>query len=346
MKVTCVVVTYNRIELLKECLEALQNQDYEDMDILVVDNCSTDGTGEYLASVGNKAQTDAAPKKEKNSAESALEKEKNSAASALEKENVSCDGKIKYLTLPENIGGAGGFHEGMKAALEGGCEYMWLMDDDTIPEKEALSELIKATEVLKDEKFSYISSNVYGMDHECMNTPRMPFTQSGKNGYADWNRHLDEALVKVRSATFCACFVSAAAVREVGLPIKEYFIWGDDTEYTLRLSKYYGQAYLAGKSLVLHKRANNQALSIVKEDNPGRINMYYYYVRNYLINLKLYFGVIFAIGKILHFDLMILQILFGKSKYKGKKTGVLFRGIFAFIFGTYNRKAVKSRFTI
>lgn len=344
MKVTCVVVTYNRIELLKECLEALSNQDYEDMDILVVDNCSTDGTPEYLASVGSKVQTDATPAAENNLTASAPEAENKPAASAPEAD--SSGGKIKYLTLPENIGGAGGFHEGMKAALEGGCEYMWLMDDDTIPEKEALSELIKATEVLKGEKFSYISSNVYGMDHECMNTPRMPFTQSGKNGYADWNRHLDEALVKVRSATFCACFVSVDAVREVGLPIKQYFIWGDDTEYTLRLSKYYGQAYLAGRSLVLHKRANNQALSIVKEDNPDRINMYFYYVRNYLINLKLYFGVIFAIGKILHFDLMILRILFGKSKYKGKKTGVIFRGIFAFIFGTYNRKAVKSRFTI
>ena len=301
MKVTTVVVTYNRIELLKECLEALCNQDYDDMDILVVDNCSTDGTGEYLAS-------------------------------------LKCSRSLRCITMPSNIGGAGGFHEGMKAALEGDCEYMWLMDDDTIPTKQALSELVKAADVLKDEKFSYISSNVYGMDHECMNTPRMPFFQSGKNGYADWNKHLDEALVKVRSATFCACFISAKAARYVGLPIKEYFIWGDDTEYTMRLSKYYGQAYLAGKSLVLHKRANNQALSIVKEDNPGRIDMYYYYVRNYLNNLKLYFGVIFAIGKIGHFDLMILKILFGKSRYKGKKIKVIFKGIFAFIFTSHKYK--------
>lgn len=114
-----------------------------------------------------------------------------------------------------------------------------------------------------------------------------------------------------------ACFISADAVKTVGLPIKEYFIWGDDTEYTLRLSRYYGQGWLVGKSLVLHKRLNGQALSIKEEDNPNRIPIYYYYVRNYLINLKLYyFGYCGAFAKTLHFMSILIKILFGKSKFK------------------------------
>ena len=185
------------------------------------------------------------------------------------------------------------------------------------------------------------------MKNECMNTPRMKISQKGENGYADWNVHLEESLVKVNSATFCSCFVSAEAVRTVGLPIKEYFIWGDDTEYTLRLSKYYGQGWLVGKSKVLHKRENGQSLSIKKEDNPNRINVYYYYTRNYLINLKLYYyGYLGALIKTFHFNLIMLQILFGKSRYKGRKIAVLFKGIFAFWFGRYDKKATAKRMNI
>lgn len=310
MKVTAIVVTYNRLALLKECVAALLAQDYENMDILLVDNHSTDGTDEYIREL--------------------LQNHKD---------------KIRALFLKENIGGAGGFHEGMKESLKSDTDWLWLMDDDTIPEKEACTELCKAVAVI-DDKIGYLSSNVYGMQNECMNTPRMKFMQKGDNGYADWNIHLADSLVKVNSATFCACFVSTKAARSVGLPIKEYFLWGDDTEYTLRLSKYYGQAWLVGKSRVLHKRANGQSLSIVQEDNKNRINMYFYYVRNYLINLRLYFGFWAPIAKTLHFMLMMLQVLFGKSKYKGKKIGVLWKGIFAYWFRRYDTRLIRNRLDI
>ncbi|MBQ7943072.1 MAG: glycosyltransferase family 2 protein [Lachnospiraceae bacterium] len=308
MKVTAVVVTYNRLALLKECVASLLAQTYEDMDILLVDNHSTDGTIEYIHEV-------------------------------LQKHGS----KVKALFLEKNTGGAGGFHEGMKSAMQDNPDWLWLMDDDTLPEAEACAELCKAVNVIGG-KIGFLSSNVYGMQHECMNTPRMKVSQKGENGYADWNIHLADSLVKVNSATFCACFVSADAVRTVGLPIKEYFIWGDDTEYTLRLSRYYGQGWLVGKSLVLHKRANGQNLSIVKEDNPNRVNVYYYYVRNYLINLRLYYyGYLGALAKTAHFFLMMLQILLGKSKHKGKKIAVLFKGMFAFWFRRYWVRSVRER---
>lgn len=50
IKVAAVVVTYNRLQLLKECVEALRNQTYKNVDFIIVNNGSTDGTGEWLAS--------------------------------------------------------------------------------------------------------------------------------------------------------------------------------------------------------------------------------------------------------------------------------------------------------
>lgn len=308
MKVIAIVVTYNRISLLKECVTALLEQDYENMEILIVDNNSTDGTDGYIKELTEQYKD-----------------------------------KISAHFLDTNMGGAGGFHEGMKCAMKRNPDWLWMMDDDTIPEKNACTELCNAVHTIEG-KIGFLSSNVYGMRNECMNTPRMKFMQKGENGYADWNIYLSEGLVKVNSATFCACFVSAEAVKEVGLPIKEYFIWGDDTEYTLRLTRYYGQGWLVGKSKVLHKRENGQSLSIIKENNKSRIQVYYYYTRNYLINLWLYYyGYFGALAKTLHFNLIMLQILFGKSKYKGKKIAVLFQGIFAFWFRRYDTKAVKQR---
>lgn len=48
MEIAAVVVTYNRIELLKECINALRNQTRKLEEIIVVNNYSTDGTLEWL----------------------------------------------------------------------------------------------------------------------------------------------------------------------------------------------------------------------------------------------------------------------------------------------------------
>lgn len=48
MKYTVVIVTYNRLELLKECIEAINNQKKQFDSVVIVDNASTDGTKDYL----------------------------------------------------------------------------------------------------------------------------------------------------------------------------------------------------------------------------------------------------------------------------------------------------------
>ncbi len=92
-KVDVVVVTFNRLKLLKECINALLAQGDSLSHIFVIDNKSTDGTGEFLTNIRNE--------------------------------------KIIYETLSENIGGAAGFEYGVgKAMSEGSGDYIWIMDDD------------------------------------------------------------------------------------------------------------------------------------------------------------------------------------------------------------------------
>ena len=104
-RIVGVVVTFNRLAMLQRQLERLADVP-ELAEVLVVDNASTDGTGEWLTS----------------------------GAAGLD---------VTARTLPRNTGGAGGFHDGLEWALERGADLVWLMDDDGMPERDCLSLLLE-----------------------------------------------------------------------------------------------------------------------------------------------------------------------------------------------------------
>ncbi len=103
MTVTAVVVTYNRKELLRECLAALRAQESAPEQVLVIDNASTDGTPEVLDAEFP---------------------------------------EVRHVRMASNEGATGGFHAGMEAAMATGSDWIWLLDDDTIAHPDALDELL------------------------------------------------------------------------------------------------------------------------------------------------------------------------------------------------------------
>jgi GT2 family glycosyltransferase len=231
-----VVVTHNRIAILKEVIDSLRNQTYKDYKIIVINNGSTDGSKEWI-----ETQVD-----------------------------------ITAITQ-DNVGGAGGFFTGMKYVAEMGYEYCWIMDDDVICSPSALDELVKAIRVNK--KIGFVCSKVVGIDgYTPMNVPVID-TRPIKNGYTNWFDCIDYYMIKVRSATFVSVLLSTERIYELGLPYKEFFIWGDDTEYTLRITNKY-DSYIACKSVVIHKRAIQGLLSFSTENDNNRLKNYFYMFRN------------------------------------------------------------------
>ncbi len=154
-KVIAVVVTYNRKELLKECINSLLKQDYNNCDILVVDNASTDGTKDFI-------------KKE------------------LENK------KVHYVNTGSNLGGAGGFNFGIKKAYELKGEFIWLMDDDCMVHKDTLSNLLKAGDELNNE-YGFLASKVLWKDGSIckMNIQKCSLTK--KND--DWDSKLIKVIM-------------------------------------------------------------------------------------------------------------------------------------------------------
>ncbi len=243
-KVAAVVVTYNRKELLKECIGALLSQEKETCDILIIDNCSTDGTDKVVEQIMQKDDTDS---------------------------------RIQYYNTGENMGGAGGFYYGMKKAMELGYKWLWLMDDDTIPKADALYYLLRADKKAGGpDSYGYISSVVEWTD----GTQCKMNSQKSMRHFFDRIDVLEEGMFLLQQATFVSLFVPAQTVKKVGYPIKEYFIWGDDIEYTRRISIRNGMpSFIAGKSHVIHKMNNNNG-SFIATDGIDRLSRYNYAFRN------------------------------------------------------------------
>ncbi len=308
-KVAAVIVTYNRKELLLECLDALFRQSRKLDRIILINNASTDGTVECLKEKGY-----------------------------LEREEIS------LINMETNTGGSGGFYEGMRQSLSVDCDWVWVMDDDTIPCEDSLEKLLAASAKTQGEEVSFFASTVFGPEGEPMNVPHVS-ERKASNGYTDWYRYLGDSLVEIADATFVSLLINKKAIEKCGLPCKDYFIWGDDYEYTMRLIKYYGKAYFVGASRVCHKRYGATNLDVRKETAEGRIKLYYYFYRNGLINRKLYYSsraavIRFALGGV-RTSLTAL-----KTRDGGKKFRIIYKGIFGYLrwwktFRSYIQSQIK-----
>jgi GT2 family glycosyltransferase len=206
-----VVVAYNRSALLQECLNALLAQTVPADEILVIDNASTDDSAARARSTG---------------------------------------ADIRVLSLPRNTGGAGGFAVGIAEAIEHyRADYVWVMDDDTVPSVTALQELVHVV-ASAPQNTNLVASRVVWVDGRPhpMNTPRVrPFV--GRRAKVRAAQH---KCYPVRSASFVSLLIKGEAVRSRGLPIVDYFLWNDDFEFSTRLLRK-GRGYLAHESVVVHK---------------------------------------------------------------------------------------------
>lgn len=239
MKYSAVIVTRNRIDLLKLALEKLLEQTLPLDHIIIVDNVSDDGTIEFLHSIKSE--------------------------------------KILPIFAEKNEGGAGGFYRGIKHAYEIGSDYIWIMDDDTIATPTALEELIKGFKILKDRDVGFITSNVRYKDYT-------PCLMNISNCNFVWNEFAQDGLIRVNHSSFVSMLIPRRVVREFGLPFKEFFIWGDDGEYSTRIAQHM-EGYVSARSIVFHYMNDNKGVDIFNTPHD-RIDRFYYFYRNWMFTNK------------------------------------------------------------
>ena len=124
--------------------------------------------------------------------------------------------------------------------------------------------------------------------------------------------------------------INKEVIREIGLPIKEFFIWADDIEYTRRLSKRC-KGYMVLDSFVEHRTESNVGTDIVS-DRDERINRYFFHYRNILYVSRKYYSLKETLYLWYNIGNDVLRILFTKNNYKLYKLKVLLKGLFKGFF--------------
>jgi rhamnopyranosyl-N-acetylglucosaminyl-diphospho-decaprenol beta-1,3/1,4-galactofuranosyltransferase len=249
-RIVAVVVTFNRLALLQRLVARLAEIDGL-AEILVVDNASTDGTGEWLDSEG---------------------------------------ARVRTLRLPENRGGAGGFHMGLQAAVDGGADLVWLMDDDGIPEPDCLKIL------LDQDGFDFWGPAVLAeQDPSRLCFPiRLPGRTTVVHRMAEVELAARDGVIAEVVIPFNGVLVTRDLVEQIGTPREDFFVWGDDVEYLWRARAAGARTGTVVAARFLHPATDDlgtpMAFGRTTYNHTPSDLKHYCMARNNLVNLRDYRG--------------------------------------------------------
>ena len=263
-----VVVTYNRLEKLKNALMCYEEQSLRPGYVIVVNNASTDGTGEFLEEWQSKGQ-------------SPVDAGRAAGADHGQTENIDAAGdetgnfRRIVINTGSNLGGSGGFAVGLRRAIEERARWVWIADDDAYPERDCFEKVRKYADardaelknLIKGEGKAEVSGNGAAGGEKCRAEVRIRekvlknrvsavcgevLNPDGSIDVYHRRRFTRKALVvreeripvevyesgepfDVDLYSFVGTAVRWQALRKVGANNPDYFIWYDDSEHSLRV---------------------------------------------------------------------------------------------------------------
>lgn len=236
-----VIVTYNREQLLRECIDSVKRQTTISSSIIVVNNASTDGTKSYL-------------------------------------DNLMKNDKIfDIINLPQNVGGAGGFSKGIERALEKDVECILIIDDDAVIAPNYMELILHARRYQPQYKAFAGTVRTNG---KIDTFHRRNLLRTGLKSRNCKEQEYQQSCFSCDIASFCGMVVDTDLVRQIGLPHADYFIWYDDTEYSLRIHKF-SEILMVTAAELDHKTKQNTVIYPRRYDWKD-----YYAVRNRLLMVK------------------------------------------------------------
>lgn len=236
--------------------------------------------------------------------------------------------RIKICSLPENTGSAGGFKAGLiSAEYEDDCDFIWLLDDDNLPDHNALVQLLGTYEKVRencclvslrknrllyrkifnecDVKRKFNPNNSF-INYSILHWIRKKFLYSRRK----------YSLIPIPYAPYGGMFFHRQLLQTIGYPSDEMYLYRDDHEYSHRIVQAGLKIYLDRESTIedmevswhgLKKyRFLSRFMTVVDGDETKsyfliRNSIYFerkYYVTNrleYAINRFLYIVIFYAL---------------------------------------------------
>lgn len=212
-----VVCNYNKKEDALACIQSILESKFQDYDIYVVDNASSDGSAE-----------------------------------AIEK---AYGGQVTLLVNQENLGGSGGFNTGLRAAFEKGYPYLMCVDNDALLDENAIGNLftflqehqevgIAAAKIYHREAPDYVQQFGQKIDFEnfCTDVTYL-------NAYEDGSM---PEYVYTDAVAACALMIRRSVVEKIGFMPEENFLYWDDTEWCYLCNRAGWKVASVGNAMALH----------------------------------------------------------------------------------------------
>jgi GT2 family glycosyltransferase len=272
--VTTIIVTYNQKEMILAQIDRILTAKRPSFHLIVVDNASQDGTAEALLARWGQ------------------------------------DKRFTLVRQVENRGGAGGFRRGVEEALKGDTPLFWLLDDDAIPQADALNELLKAARELegKGEAWGALGSLIAQKEN--------PHLVTETGGEISWIRgkliahnqnrpieELDMTPFKVGHAAAASLLINREALETCGF-FEDIFIHFDDVEWCYRLARRGYPVYTVPASVVHHP--------FKKGGTPGWIR--YYDARNILLVYRRNHPLLLEVPLLRYWTMALVFFIRGEGK--------------------------------
>lgn len=218
-KYASVIVTFNRLDKLKEEINSLLSQKILPKKIIIIDNDSMLDTKEYCDSL------------------------------------VSSNSRIIYKRLRKNVGGSGGFYEGLKVSLKLDVDWISLSDDDAVYSKKFFEYIKNA--VNNNKRVLCFTGTVTNCDGDI----QLDHRRNIKNNIVLSQYNISSNKYKncfyLQIFSFVGVVLKKTLISDIGLPEKDYFIWCDDTEYSLRVIKH-TKILNVSNAIITHKTVNHK----------------------------------------------------------------------------------------
>ena len=183
-----------------------------------------------------------------------------------ERVRIISDPRIFVINSLKNKGSAGGYKEALKYAFEKtDCDFFWLLDDDNLPEKNCLSDLLNEWKAVNgdDEKKAFFCLREDRTSHIRIAQGHNPYRYYlvkdnflGFNIFRILSNQFDKLFDKTNKnkpyksrvaipyVPYGGLFINRSIISNIGYPNEELFLYVDDSEYTYRITQNGGTIWL------------------------------------------------------------------------------------------------------
>lgn len=215
--VAAVICNYNKSGYVTQCIQSVLESLFEQMDIIVVDNASTDDSVLRI--------------------------------------RESYGEQVVLLENKENLGGSGGFNTGIRYAMARDYKYIWCLDNDVLVDENAVGELYAFLEAHPE--VGMAGSKVYHMEApDYVQQFGIAIDWDEFCCEAKYCNRLEDGtmpeVVYSDAVAACSVLVRAEVIRRIGMLPEENFLYWDDTEWGWRCNLAGYKVASVGASKVLH----------------------------------------------------------------------------------------------